>query len=56
MAGFYSQDPAENYAGDCAAQRVHRWPWEGMKFSSDTNWLVVVKMKGEKTYRICNDI
>lgn len=44
MASFSSQNPAENYAGDCAAQRVHRWPGQGMKFSNDTNLLIVVKM------------
>jgi len=29
---------------------------QGMKFSNDTNLLIIVKMKGERTYRIHNDI
>lgn len=56
MASFYSQNPAENYAGDHAIQHVHRWPGEGLKYSYDRNLLTVLKMKGENTYRICNDI
>lgn len=54
MASFYSQNLAENYAGDCAAKSVHRWSGKQMKLSNDANLLIVVK--GKKTYRTCNDI
>lgn len=47
MARFYSQNLAEDYAGGCAAESVHRWPGKGMKLSNDANLLIVIK--GEKT-------